>query len=171
MFIILSSPLCPAVREFSKIMVRWHLLLISTGMMGPRRRMDNQESPRMLMKDEAFPQWLTLLHTYTGGSIMLHAWLFVLWNHWTFMVFHRCAGAVQTSHRILDRFISSNRITVPTLKLFFCFFCVVHYVLAGIQIDKYHYDGFWICTGEINRAAKQWWLCDEWKCAHAFKNE
>uniref|UniRef100_A0A8D3DHH4 Ataxin-7-like protein 3 n=1 Tax=Scophthalmus maximus TaxID=52904 RepID=A0A8D3DHH4_SCOMX len=26
------------------------------GMMGPRRRMDNQESPRMLMKDEAFPQ-------------------------------------------------------------------------------------------------------------------
>ncbi|KAI4807992.1 hypothetical protein KUCAC02_027756 [Chaenocephalus aceratus] len=25
-------------------------------MMGPRRRMDNQESPRMLMKDEAFPQ-------------------------------------------------------------------------------------------------------------------
>ncbi|KAJ3607376.1 hypothetical protein NHX12_024427 [Muraenolepis orangiensis] len=25
------------------------------GMMGPRRRMDNQESPRMLMKDEAFP--------------------------------------------------------------------------------------------------------------------
>lgn len=27
-----------------------------TGMMGPRRRMDNQESPRMLLKDEAFPQ-------------------------------------------------------------------------------------------------------------------
>ncbi|CAL8310539.1 unnamed protein product [Boreogadus saida] len=26
-----------------------------SGMMGPRRRMDNQESPRMLMKDEAFP--------------------------------------------------------------------------------------------------------------------
>ncbi|XP_061613018.1 ataxin-7-like protein 3 [Phyllopteryx taeniolatus] len=27
-----------------------------SSMMGPRRRMDNQESPRMLMKDEAFPQ-------------------------------------------------------------------------------------------------------------------
>lgn len=27
-----------------------------TDMMGPRRRLDNQESPRMLMKDEAFPQ-------------------------------------------------------------------------------------------------------------------
>lgn len=31
-------------------------LFISVDMMGPRRRMDNQESPRMLMKDEAFPQ-------------------------------------------------------------------------------------------------------------------
>ncbi|XP_034425633.1 ataxin-7-like protein 3 [Hippoglossus hippoglossus] len=27
-----------------------------SSMMGPRRRLDNQESPRMLMKDEAFPQ-------------------------------------------------------------------------------------------------------------------
>ncbi|XP_015230708.1 PREDICTED: ataxin-7-like protein 3 [Cyprinodon variegatus] len=26
------------------------------GMMGPRRRIENQESPRMLMKDEAFSQ-------------------------------------------------------------------------------------------------------------------
>lgn len=32
------------------------LLFVPVGMMGPRRRMDNQESPRMLMKDEAFPQ-------------------------------------------------------------------------------------------------------------------
>lgn len=29
---------------------------VPLGMMGPRRRMDNQESPRMLMKDEAFSQ-------------------------------------------------------------------------------------------------------------------
>ncbi|XP_056153051.1 ataxin-7-like protein 3 isoform X1 [Lampris incognitus] len=33
-----------------------HPPTLSKGMMGPRRRMDNQESPRMLMKEEAFPQ-------------------------------------------------------------------------------------------------------------------
>lgn len=58
MIIVFSSPLCPAVKEYTKIhgQVTPSLMIISTDMMGPRRRMDNQESPRMLMKDEAFPQ-------------------------------------------------------------------------------------------------------------------
>lgn len=37
-------------------LMKFSLSFIPIGMMGPRRRMDNQESPRMLMKDEAFPQ-------------------------------------------------------------------------------------------------------------------
>lgn len=46
------------LRKYSKIHgeVTPSLVIVSTDMMGPRRRMDNQESPRMLMKDEAFPQ-------------------------------------------------------------------------------------------------------------------
>lgn len=143
MFIVFTSPLCPAVRKYSKIhgQVTPNLVIVSTDMMGPRRRMDNQESPRMLMKDEAFPQWLTLLRTYTGGSIMLHTWVFVLWNYWTFMVFHRCAEAVQTSHLILDSLISSNNHCTNTQVFFFSFY-IVHYVFSGVQNDKYHYDGF-----------------------------
>lgn len=38
------------------VLMKHLFLFLSIGMMGPRRRMENQESPRMLMKDEAFPQ-------------------------------------------------------------------------------------------------------------------
>lgn len=137
MFIVLSSPLCPAFRKYSKIygQVTPSLVIVSTDMMGPRRRMDNQESPRMLMKDEAFPQWLTLLCTYTGGSIMLHTWVFVLWNYWTFMVFHLCAEAVQTSHHILDSLIFSNNHCTNTQLFFFSFVEFIMYVLEPKMIN------------------------------------
>lgn len=72
------------------------------------------------------------------------------------MEFHHCAEAVQTSHRILDSLISSNNHCTNTQV--FCFFCIFQYVFAGVQNDKYHYDGFYftqVDSVEITLAAKQ----------------
>lgn len=57
------------------------------------------------------------------------------------MVFHRCAETVQTSHRILDRLFSSQKNHCTSAQVFF-FYTLCSYVFAGVQNDKYHYDGF-----------------------------
>lgn len=74
------------------------------------------------------------------------------------MVFHRCAETDLPPHTWQFIFLWTESLYEHSS---FCVcVCVCSYVFAGVQNDKYHYDGFWftqVVSGEINLAAKQRW--------------